>query len=232
MSATLLFDMDGTLVDTDHLHFAAFQTILKPHGIEIDWATYRQYLMGKSNAMVGEKLFPHLPSDRHEEILSAKEAEYRTMVETLEPAAGLIDLLDWADSHGVAAAVVTNAPRASADHVLATLGIRARFKAVITASEVASPKPHPMPYLIGLQRLGGDVGRSVAFEDSSAGVTSAAAAGLPVVGIAPPLDDNDLRGHGASLLIQDYRDPMLLGFLRTHLRLSDRPDAPSSEPAR
>ena len=42
---------------------------------------------------------------------------------------------------------------------------------------------------------------------------------LPVVGIAPPPDDNDLRGHGASLLLQDYRDPMLMGFLRKHLRI-------------
>ena len=221
MSPILLFDMDGTLVDTDHLHFAAFQTILAPHGVALDWTTYRQFVMGKSNEMVGAKLLPHLPADQHAAILDSKEAEYRTMVQDLEPAAGLLDLLDWAEAGGIAAAVVTNAPRESAEHVLQVLNIRPRFRAVVVGDEVASPKPHPMPYLVAVELLGGDIRRAVAFEDSSAGVSSAVAAGLPVVGIAPPLDENDLRGHGASLLIQDYRDPLLMGFLRRHLGIED-----------
>lgn len=221
MSPTLLFDMDGTLVHTDPLHFAAFQTVLAPHGVEIDWATYRQFIMGKSNESIGAYLLPGLAVHERAAVMDRKEAEYRTLAQKLEPAAGLIELLDWADRTGVTVAVVTSAPRASADHVLAALDIRSRFKAVITRNDVERAKPHPMPYLTAIAMVGGSVGRTVVFEDSSAGVTSAAAAGLPVVGMTPPTDENDLRAHGASLLIEDYRDPQLMTFLRRHLALDE-----------
>ncbi len=148
-----------------------------------------------------------------------KEAQYRAMVKDISPTAGLLALLDWADGAGIESAVVTNAPRANAELVLDALKIRHRFKAVVAGDDITHPKPHPMPYLTALDRMGGDVARSVAFEDSGTGVASAVAAGLPVVGIASPLDESGLKRGGAALLIQDYSDPLLLGFLRRCLQL-------------
>ncbi len=77
-----------------------------------------------------------------------------------------------------------------------------------------------MPYLTAAAAIGGDLARTVAFEDSGSGLASARAAGLPVVGIASPHDENGLAALGAALLIQNYRDPRLLGFLRGHLSLA------------
>ena len=56
MTPALLFDMDGTLVDTEHLHFAAFQTILQPHGVSLDWAGYRRFIMGHPNHAIAALL--------------------------------------------------------------------------------------------------------------------------------------------------------------------------------
>ena len=219
MTPALLFDMDGTLVDTEHLHFAAFQTVLAPHGVELSWADYRGFIMGQPNPAIAAHFLPHVAQERHAGLMDDKEARYRSLVTDVSPADGLIDLLDWADAEGVPYAVVTNAPRANAELVLDALGVRARFKAVVAGDEVAHPKPHPMPYLTAAAMIGADVHRTVAFEDSGAGVASAVAAGLPVVGIASTLDENGLVRCGAGLLVQDYRDPGLMDFIGRHLGL-------------
>lgn len=219
MTPALLFDMDGTLVDTEHLHFVAFQTILAPHGVDLSWADYRRFIMGQPNHAIAAHFLPHVAEDRHAGLMDDKEAHYRSLVTDVAPAEGLLALLDWADGRGLPYAVVTNAPRANAELVLEALKIRSRFRAVVAGDEVADQKPHPQPYRDAAAAIGADPDRTVAFEDSPAGVTSAVAAGLAVVGITPPLDEGGLKGRGAALLIQDYRDPLLPAFLARHLGL-------------
>ena len=76
----------------------------------------------------------------------------------------------------MATIVVTNAPRANALMMLDALGITDRFRGMVIGDEMANPKPHPVPYLVGLERLGASTDHAVAFEDSRSGVRSAAAA--------------------------------------------------------
>lgn len=201
--AALLFDIDGTLVDTDRLHLQAFNDVFGPHGHHFNAARFKAELQGFSIASIIARFFAAETEERGRQIMDDKEAG-------LEPLPGLIALLDLADTAGLPTAAVTNAPRANADLLLSSLGIRQRFKALILGDELEHGKPHPLPYLEGLRVLGAHADRSVAFEDSASGVTSASAAGITTVGIMTSLTDRELRAAGARATAIDYRDPALL----------------------
>lgn len=215
MTATLLFDMDGTIVETDHLHFQAMRSVFLPHGIDLDWETYRTRIIGAANTAIAAAFLPNLSSAAGAGVLDAKEASYRALVTELEAASGLLALLDWADANAIPCAVVTNAPRANAELVLRTLNLTDRFACLVIGEELANAKPHPLPYLTAIESLGGDPTRSVAFEDSPAGARSAHAAGVGVVGLLTSVEPDQLRAAGADLLARDFTDPGLLDFVRT-----------------
>lgn len=214
MSACLLFDLDGTIVETDHIHFEAFKSVFTPYGVDIDWDSYVARVLGRNNPAIAADFLPHVPVAEHAGIMEAKEAAYRDRIRAIEAASGLLDLLDWADAQAVPCGVVTNAPRANADVVLDALEIRHRFKVLVIGPELWEAKPHPMPYLTALDALGGRATNSVGFEDSPSGARSAAAAGLGVVGLTTSLDDATLRAAGAALTVADFTDPDVIRFVR------------------
>ena len=129
----------------------------------------------------------------------------------------LFDVLAWAADRDVPCGVVTNAPRANADKMLAGLGLSRRFPVVVIGDELARGKPDPLPYLTGLQRLGGEAAHAVAFEDSRAGIRSATAAGIYTFALRTALADDVLRAAGADAIITDFTDPALRAFLEARL---------------
>src|SRR5262249_37055908 len=147
MPATLLFDLDGTLVDTDAEHLAAYQRVFAPVGVSIDRVDYVAAIMGASNAMIASGFLPHLSPSQQADVLPAKEAAYREAIGQLEPIGGAVALLDFADRHRLRRAVVTNAPRVNADIVLAAIGLRERLPICIFGCELERAKPDPLPYL-------------------------------------------------------------------------------------
>jgi HAD superfamily hydrolase (TIGR01509 family) len=217
MKSALLFDLDGTLVDSDRQHFAAFQQVFSPHGIGLDWSAYATKIMGASNEMIARLYLSHLPAHEQAATLDAKEAAYRDGLGCLEPTAGAAALLEYADRRGLKRAVVTNAPRANAEKVLAALGIGHRLPILVIGAELARGKPDPLPYLTGLERTGAIASLSVAFEDSLSGVRAAAAAGLAVVGMTTTLDSRTLISAGATLAAGDFTDPRIYRLIEARI---------------
>lgn len=207
----LLFDIDGTLADTDALHRQAFNQIFGPRGHVFDHARFAKELQGFSNASIGERFLPDESADTRAAILGQKEQVFRDMVAgQIKPVPGLMALLDEADEAGVPMAAVTNAPRLNAEMLLTGLGIAHRFKAIVIGDELSHGKPHPMPYLEGLRRIGGVADASIAFEDSRSGIQSASAAGIRTIGMRTSLSHDDLVAAGAITSARAFDDPELV----------------------
>jgi HAD superfamily hydrolase (TIGR01509 family) len=206
---TLLFDLDGTLTDTDALHLKAYQTLLAPLGRSVTADEYKSRIMGAANDAIMAWLFPEQPIARHRVLADEKERLFRSFADRMEPLAGLVDLLAWAQANGIKTAVVTNAPRANAEMMLAALGLDDRFPVLVLGDELARGKPDPLPYLTALERLGARAGAALAVEDSRSGVQSASAAGVETIGMLTGLDAETLRAHGAAATIRDFADPWL-----------------------
>ena len=217
MKTALLFDLDGTLVDSDAQHLAAFQRVFAPHGIALDRSAYAANIMGAPNEMIASRYLSHLSPLEQVAALDAKEAAYREALGELEPILGALALLDFADRRGLKRAVVTNAPRANAEKVLAALGIGGRLPIVVIGGELARSKPDPLPYLTALERTEAQAACSLAFEDSLSGVRAAAAAGLAVVGMATTLDARTLIEAGATFAARDFTDPRIFELIETRL---------------
>jgi HAD superfamily hydrolase (TIGR01509 family) len=210
MPLALLFDLDGTLVDTDRLHIAAWNSVLARDGRRIDSAYYRTSVMGFANDAVSSALFPDHPASLRGALSDEKEAAFRSLVGDLTPTAGLPKVLAWADKLALPMAVVTNAPRENALLMLRGLRLADRFPVLVIGDELARGKPDPLPYVTAMQRLGTDASRALAFEDSLSGVRAAVAAGVETIGLMTALSEDVLRDAGAAAVAKDFTDSALL----------------------
>jgi HAD superfamily hydrolase (TIGR01509 family) len=217
LTGVILFDLDGTLVDADHLHYEAWRQTLEPRGVDLSAETYRNEIMGFPNELIAERLFPTLDRSEATPLIDGKEAMFRSLATGLEPATGLVGFLDWLALRGTAAGVVTNAPRLNAEQELLGIGLADRFGALVIGEELEFSKPHPMPYRVGLERLGGAADRSLAFEDSLSGLRSAKAAGLLVIGVTTGLSAERLLSEGADLAVADFADARLHAYCAARL---------------
>ncbi|HSK98828.1 MAG TPA: HAD-IA family hydrolase [Rubrobacteraceae bacterium] len=213
MYLALLFDLDGTLAETDSLHLPTWVEVLRPHGIEVDEEFYKANISGRSNGEIVRDLLPDLGARDGQEMADAKEASFRERATELEPLPGLLDLLRETRERGLMTALVTNAPEENVEAILMALDLEEFFDEVVLSDEVGPVKPDPAPYRAALERLGVSPDRALAFEDSTSGIASAVGAGVPTVGIASTQPAEKLRGAGAFIAVEDFTDPKLRELL-------------------
>ena len=213
MYRALLFDLDGTLAETDSLHLPTWVDVLRPYGIEVDEEFYKARISGRSNSKIVEDLLPNLSAEAGRDLAEAKEASFRERAGELEPLPGLLDFMEEAKDRGLSLALVTNAPEENVEAILLALDLGVFFDEVVLSDEVGPVKPDPAPYKAALETLGVGPEEALAFEDSTSGIASAVGTGIPTVGIASTQAAETLEEAGAFVVAEDFADPKLRELL-------------------
>lgn len=203
----ILFDFDGTLVDSETFHFRSARDLFqREFGVEIDIAYYNRKMAGiplskSSPGFIKELNLPTTP----EEVVKAFDVNTSKMLEKEEvpmmPYA--LEAIEFFEDRGCQMGIVTGSGRKDVSLTLRRLNLYDRFKVLITHNEVENVKPHGEPYLKGVEGLGLSKEEIIVFEDSPNGMTSATNAGLTCIGIQREPVLSERMTHGA-VLVQGF----------------------------
>ena len=202
MLKAVVFDFDGIIVDSEPLHYRAFQKVLEPMGAGFSWADYVEKYMGFDDRDAFREAFRAaalpLPERRLTELIARKALLFHEVAsEGVSSYPGVIQLIR-SISGSIPLAVCSGALRSDILPVLEMLSIQDSFDCIVTADDVAASKPDPASYLLSISQLQALFPKnaitpsdSVAIEDTPAGISSAKGAGLKVLSVTnsyPPTD--------------------------------------------
>jgi len=190
----ILFDMDGTLVNSEPLKGLALSLACKDYGCDVDVNIYQE-VMGENWSIVTEHFFKHgnISPD-----LTAFNQHFRShyerlLAEDLNLNAGALEYIEHLKLSGKRCGVVSSAATWMVDHILAALNLSGLFEVIIAKEHVCKHKPDPEAYQLALTQLGIAAEDTLIFEDSSAGVEAGVASGCDVIAIAHNFNaQNDL----------------------------------------
>jgi HAD superfamily hydrolase (TIGR01509 family) len=181
----VLWDMDGTLVDSGEHHFVAWKETLAGEGIDLSRERFTQSFGQRNDEILRDHFGADLPEREIDRIGGVKEVRYRQLVREkgIEPLPGVRAWLSRLAAQGWRQAIASSAPRQNIDTMLAVLGLTALFDATACAEDVQRGKPDPQIYLVAASRVGVEAAHCVVVEDAPAGIEAARRARMRVVGV-------------------------------------------------
>ncbi|MQY07093.1 HAD family hydrolase [Actinomadura macrotermitis] len=181
--AAVVFDLDGTLIDTEPRNRMMWARLFAAHGVPCDDALLSSFTGRRGREALADTL--HLFPGRTVEELFHQAVSYENDPDlpAVRPVHGSVPLVRALHEAGTPLAVVTSGVRPYAEGLLATLGVADLMKVVVTADDVLVGKPDPEGFLAAAARLGLPAADMVAFEDAPAGVAAVKAAGMTCIAV-------------------------------------------------
>lgn len=200
----LIFDLDGTLVDSSPLHARAFAETFAPLGIEVDYSTIAGMTTGSAVAKLLSGARRESTAEERRALIDGKRALGMQLIgRELKPLPGAIEFVEAAASRWPLA-LCTSGSRDTVSCSLDRVGLAGRFAPIVTAEDVKNGKPHPEAFMTALAHHGIPAEDALVFEDSDSGMAAAAAAGIDAVKVvaatdAASADGADWRALNAAL---------------------------------
>lgn len=204
MLKSVIFDMDGVIVDSHPSHMRAWRKFLLSKGKWVTDAELEFVRDGRKKEEIMQYFFGHLPHDRLLTYGREKEQLFAEEAPKLTTIAGVRELLAELDCAAIPMALASNGSAQRVHSILNALQLKHYFQAVLTANEVAAGKPHPAIFHKAAEQLRVRPFESVVFEDSVSGVRAARAAGMKCIGIADKHRAPALRQAGADHIFPDF----------------------------
>ena len=191
----VIFDFDGVIVDTEPLHYRAFQQILEPRGFGFSWSEYQETFMGFDDRDAFLEAFKSygqkISTDELSTLIATKADIFQEVIrEGVTAYPGVVELIRALHGAQIPLAICSGALLSDIVPILKTLGIESCFQIVVTAEDVAKSKPDPECYRLAFEKLCAHWPQSTisahdtfAIEDTPAGINSATQAGLNVIAV-------------------------------------------------
>jgi HAD superfamily hydrolase (TIGR01509 family) len=201
----VLWDLDGTLADTEQAHYTAWRALCLEHGRDLTWEQFKP-TFGLGNTDILQMLLGATLSAEEMEDLSARK-EHLFREETggaIGAMPGAVALANHLHVMGIPQAIGTSAPRENIGFVLRALGLEALFPVTVSRWQVTNGKPFPDIFLRAAVELGVAPAICVVLEDAPPGIQAAKAAGMRAIGLQGTWPADALGA--ADLVVRDLNE--------------------------
>ncbi len=180
----VLWDLDGTLIDSMPYHWQAWQDILRQINRHVEHGVWNQ-TVGMRNSEIIPLLFPDMSPEQAQYVDQAKEARYRELIELqgIELLPGVAEWIERFKNLGWKQAVASSAPPENVATIAHVLHFNSTFEALISGADVQRGKPDPDIFLAAAQRLSVPPQHCLVIEDASTGIEAAHRAGMKAIGV-------------------------------------------------
>lgn len=194
MMRAVLWDLDGTLVDSGEMHWWSWRDTMGAIGVPVTYEQFAGTFGQKNDRILRVWLGPDATPARIAEVAEAKESEYRRLVSVhgLQPLPGAREWVERLRADDWRQAIASSAPRRNVEVMLAAIGLDTMFDAIVAGEDVGKGKPDPEVFLTAAATLGARPAQSVVVEDAAAGVEAARRAGIRCIGVGDPALPADL----------------------------------------